>query len=336
MNWLHVTNGDGASDLIKHSTVPGDVLPWRDVMHHGPFPADKSLEALAEIRGGYLAGEILDRREVIVGFTLRDAHFQGAGRYDELVLWFEHDLLDQLQLVQILDLISKLGLRDETTVSLICIGEYPGIEPFRGLGQLTLEQAAGLMDQRRTVSESQIALARSAWAAFCGDDPLALQNFLLKADFSPLPYLKPCLERQLQEFPWISDGLTRSERQFLQLVADGTEDPARLFMRNMDFETHLFMGDWQSFVILERLCMAEFPLLTCQPTPFRYPPKDEIELEDFRAQRLLLSDHGRAVLAGQKRAGIKRDDWMGGVHLSGPEAAWQWDPDGQRLIRAGI
>ena len=329
--WLHVTNGDGAADLIKDSRLPGDVLPWRDVMHHGPFPAGKSLEELADIRAGYLAGEVLNRDEVKLGFELRDAHFRGAGRYDEMILWFEHDLLDQLQLIQILDLIPREGLKEQTKISLICIGEYPGIEPFRGLGQLTLEQAAGLIDQRQSVTEEMYRLAEKSWTAFCSETPAAIETLLSEEDFSSLPFLEPCLKRQLQEFPWINDGLTRSERQFMQMVSEGVSNPVRLFIDNMDLETHLFMGDWHSFDILDRLTQGTRPLLKSAPGKFRYPPRDEIEIEDLKAQLFSLTDHGHAVLTGECLSEIMRDEWLGGVHLSGKSPKWLWDEEGQRL-----
>lgn len=29
---LHITNGDSAAQLIRRSSLPGEVLPWRDVL----------------------------------------------------------------------------------------------------------------------------------------------------------------------------------------------------------------------------------------------------------------------------------------------------------------
>lgn len=34
---LHITNGDCAAEIIKASSLGGDVLPWRDPMHHVPL-----------------------------------------------------------------------------------------------------------------------------------------------------------------------------------------------------------------------------------------------------------------------------------------------------------
>ncbi len=42
---LHITNGDGVGNVLDACTIAGDVLPWRDPMHHGPFPAGLDLDA---------------------------------------------------------------------------------------------------------------------------------------------------------------------------------------------------------------------------------------------------------------------------------------------------
>ncbi len=47
----------------------------------------------------------------------------------------------QLQLLQLLDWFSAAELGD-TRLELICIDRFEGIEPFRGIGQLTPEQMA--------------------------------------------------------------------------------------------------------------------------------------------------------------------------------------------------
>ena len=51
----------------------------------------------------------------------------------QVVLWFEHDLYDQLQLLDILTLVSATG----GTPQLIVVGSFPGKPSFRGLGELT-------------------------------------------------------------------------------------------------------------------------------------------------------------------------------------------------------
>ena len=66
------------------------------------------------------------------------------------------------------------------------------------------------------------------------------------------------------------------------------------------------------------------------------PPKECSIPEQFAAQRLALTDAGRAALAGREdqisRQGIDR--WLGGVHLTTPGPIWRWDADARRLTLA--
>ena len=73
----------------------------------------------------------------------QEAALSAFADHEEVVLWFEHDLFCQVQLIYLLDWFAerKLG---RTKLGLVCIGEFPGIEYFHGLGQLNEAQLAGI------------------------------------------------------------------------------------------------------------------------------------------------------------------------------------------------
>ena len=131
---LHITNGDCAAELIRACGIGGDVLPWRDVLHEGPVPAGLELRELSLLRASYIAeqgwGELAQVQD---RFHERDRTLADLVRHEEVVLWFEHDLYDQLQLLQLLDWLGAAD-RSGTCISLICINRYPGVQPFHGLG----------------------------------------------------------------------------------------------------------------------------------------------------------------------------------------------------------
>lgn len=332
--FLHITNGDGAAGLLKASGLEGDVLPWRDPMHHGPFPADAGLKALSEVRGGYLAGPDLVREDVVRDFELRNEHLKSAKLYEEVVLWFEHDLLDQLQILQVLDLIAG-GFAKPPALSMICIDRFQGVEGFRGLGQLNCAQVKSLWPERKPVTDTQTALAAKGWSAFRSSDPTDLERFL-SADLSALPFLAAALKRHLEEYPATGSGLTRTEAQIVAMVAGGVHSPACLFVQNMDLETALYMGDWTTFARINVLCSGPAPLLRCEPGgEFRYPPGEQFPPKAFAAQSLHLTEAGRDVASGKRSAHglLERDEWLGGVHLKSGEPMWMWDNANQRLSR---
>src|SRR3954451_13008877 len=152
---LHVTNGDVVASTLEKLLPNDDVLPWRDPMVDGPFPAGLDPEATSRLRAAHLVGQKLDHDEVLRDFRLRDEHLASASRYREIILWFEHDLLDQLQTLQILDRLAGAELAG-TRLSMICINSFPGIDPFRGLGQLDRAQMATLLDKASVVTIQQL------------------------------------------------------------------------------------------------------------------------------------------------------------------------------------
>ncbi len=330
MTSLHITNGDGAGAIIGQTGLGGVVLPWRDTMHYGPFPAGIELNELSKVRARFFAGPGLDPDSALHAFQERDDRLHSATDFDNVILWFEHDLLDQLQILQIMDWFAEADL-GETSFDLICIDRFPGIEPFRGLGQLNAEQMASLYAKREPISDQQLGLAKAGWRAFRGSNPETLLTFM-QGDLSALPFLKPALTRHLQEYPAYKTGLMRTERQILELVRNGVTTPGRIFSANMAQETALFIGDYAMFGHIGRLCADDGALLSSESDQiFRYPPHDPILPDDFRRQRLRLTELGREVLDGtiDAFALINRDQWLGGVHLCSNRGLWTWDADTQ-------
>ncbi len=323
---MNITNGDGAAGLLKASAIDGDVLPWRDTMHEGPFPQGLDFDEVSKVRAHYLAGADLIDEDIARDFALRNEHLNAAAQYEKVILWFEHDLLDQLQILQILDWFEGSKF-DIGKLSLICIDRFEGIDNFRGLGQLTPAQISTLADIAQPITEEQLKLAKAGWFAFRSSNPLDLLEFL-KGDLSALPFLKATLLRHLQEYPWISDGLNRTERQLLTLIARNIDAPRELFFENMAAEEVLFMGDWTTFSHIVNLHTARVPLVTVQSGKAFMHPREIIgSRKDFAEQRLLLTDAGNRVISGALNARdvLDRDYYLGGVHIKSGQAMWMWN-----------
>jgi len=132
--FLHVANGTSTTMTIEAAGIPGLLSIWADVLYEGPVPGGSSDDELAAVRAEFLAGDdpvdpVNDLRRWRQAIVEHDA-------YDELVLWFEHDLFDQLDLIQVLTFIRD-RVPAAKPVSLICIGSFPGRPSFKGLGELS-------------------------------------------------------------------------------------------------------------------------------------------------------------------------------------------------------
>lgn len=315
---LHITNGDSVVGTFRQVKFPGAYLPWRDVLHDGPVPQTSTLSELSDVRAQALAGFGWgdSYQKTRAGFAARDQALENFRQHEEVVLWFEHDLYDQLQLIQLLDWFAQQEL-GKIKLSLIQIDSFPGVKPFYGLGQLSGPQLARLFPTRATVTSAHLSAAREAWQAFCASDPAALQE-QARQKSPALPFLAAALQRFLEEYPWASDGLSRTERQLLQAAAGGKRKRTEIYFESRKQED-MPWGDASVFLRMEWLSSGPKPAL--QTTQ-----KDEY----------VITDHGRQLLAGQAdwiklHGGINR--WLGGVHLAGEQPQWRWDGNKKTLLQ---
>ncbi|MGH8677805.1 MAG: hypothetical protein ACREUQ_05570 [Burkholderiales bacterium] len=328
---LHITNGDVAVERMREGGLPGSYLAWRDVLHEGPVPHTETLGEISAIRAHYLA-EAGYGRDVRIHdqFNARDAALVHAAAHDEVVLWFEHDLFDQLQILQILDWLAVNA--HAAKVYLIIVGSYPGIARFVGLGQLSPAQFVGLFGSRIPATKAHFDTARRAWAAFRQPTPQPWAATLYH-DIPPLPYLREAVVRMLEELPSVANGLSRTDHAALGVIADGTYAPHAIFASVQALEERPFMSDWSFWRVLANLAQEPNPLIKVEGADrFLYPPRDPGD-PLFELQRLMLTEAGIEVLEKRSDAIALRsiDRWFGGTHLTA-DAVWRWDADAQRLV----
>jgi hypothetical protein len=321
---LHVLNGDATRSKLLRSSVPGTFVVWADVLHDGPVPAGISEDELTRLRAGHFAAQ-LDESEATVLEMARgwNAALARYREFTEVVFWLEHDLFDQLILLRHLDWLSSID-RAGTTFSLICIGAFPGVPRFFGLGPLTPEQLATLPVQRTTITERQIALGAHGWSLFRASDPRPLFDWAA-GDLPELPFVPGALRRHFEDYPSLANGLSRSERQMLSALCQRDLTFHELFAACQNMEERVYMGDTTFRSILHGLAEGRNPLVRTAVQAATHPA----------SVRFALSDLGGVVLSGGADHvdlnGIDR--WMGGVHLTSANP-WRWDPDSESLTLA--
>src|SRR3954468_2725101 len=332
--FLHVANGTCTTRLIEAAGISGVRSIWADPLYEGPVPEGLSDGELLVVRARFLAGSAGAVSAAWAGpdpalnpaNDLREwrAVIERHESYDELILWFEHDLFDQLNLIQLLTWVREC-VPATKPVSLICVDAFPGRDDFKGLGQLTPGELATLMEARQQVGASHYALAKRAWLAFRAPTPEALDR-LRGQETAALPFLAPAITRFLQEYPSTRDGLSRTERRLLELAGADGISLATAFPRMHDGEEVYYVTD-SSLAALARTLAATSPaLLTFDAS--------EVDRAAGLRGRVMLTDAGRLVLSG----GLDRvtacgiDRWLGGVHLQTDATVWRWDDARQRIV----
>jgi hypothetical protein len=313
---LHITNGESVTGTFRQVRFPGIYLAWNDVLHDGPVPQTETLAELSEIRAQALAGfGCGDPEKLRVGFAARDRMLEDFRKHQDVVLWFEHDLYDQLQLLQLLDWFNQQDL-GAVNLELIQINSYPGVRPFYGLGQLSGPQLPRLFPARKRVTREQKIIATEVWQAFRAADPGALME-LSRQEFPEMPFLAAALVRFLEEYPSTKDGLSRTERQALQAAAAGKRKKNEIYFESRKQED-VPWGDASVYLRLDWLSAGPNPALV------------EATKNEFS-----ITDSGRQLLEGKADWITLQghvDRWLGGVHLTGEQPQWRWDAEKKTLV----
>lgn len=324
---LHIHNGDSSADVLRESNLEGEHLAFREALLEGATPQGLSNGEWVGVRAACLADDYaLNYQECQDDLSRQQEALLKIAEHEEVILWFEHDLFCQIHLVYLLNLFSEMNL-STTTLSLVCIHEFPGKENFRGLGELSPQQMASLFDRRMEVTDEQMQIAQQAWEAYCSPTPKALEDFLTQ-ETSALPFLKAALQKHLARFPSVKNGLGFVENKALELLRQGHSNFTTLFPAFGNLEPVFGFGDWQFWNLVKRLAQANEPALTIDVQDLQEAMKSRAFLEvPMRITRC-----GEEVLSGKKdftrTNGV--DSWLGGVHLMA-DNLWRWNEDNQTV-----
>lgn len=229
---MHVTNGDCALPALRAAGVgEEEILIWADPLHDGPVPGGLDHAALRAVREGFLGADFRARDERL------DAALAGG---EPIVLWFEADLFDMLNVLQVLD---RAGAAD---VRLVLVGQ----RRWRSVTEVPGDELAALGRDAVPVSDAQFDLARRAWAAFTAPTPFPLEP--LAAGTPELPAVGQALRRLLEELPGVGDGLGRTERQLRAALTNGATTREEAFMAAARMEERPYLGDTSAWRILDR------------------------------------------------------------------------------------
>jgi len=302
MSRILITNGDHAANALAAHFPDAEILIWRDVLVEGPVPGGIDDEALADIRARYIE-DAFGMQDVRADFARRDEAFQRIKPEDRVELWFETDLHDQLQLIQILARFEASKVIPELWLT---VAAPPMIQHIDRMAESLTRVSPAHLDE-----------GAELWFTFRRKDPEALWEV---ADVEQvIPGARAAMYRLLGEFPGAQDGLSRIERYALLAIRDGAIAPALAFRHYQQTEPLPFLGDLGFFHRLDALAFARHPLIRGIPEGGIAEASRTKRMLEYAHAQIELTAVGHEVLEAKadfvKLNGVDR--WVGGVHLNG-------------------
>ncbi len=311
MQRVHVRCGSDIFERLDLAGIEGAFFEFSDPVCQGPLPnsgyGTDVLRARSQfISSAYRLGTPEKEQERLQGqYALLDR----LDTFDEIILWFEHDLYDQSILIRFL---ANLAHRDDTwrKCRLVDVGNYVGTKGFFGLGNLEASDLARLEREASPITFDMVERGADIWGAFCSSNPEDLFQHT-QTHHTGLPWLSSALLRHIQELPWTTNGLSLTEQRILEAAAKGDLTPVRIFRRiHFELEPAPYLGDIMFWHVMDGLASAQTPALT----PFSSP-----------CAPVTLTDFGHELLYNAKDflAYNTIDRWWGGLHLT--HDCWRYD-----------
>lgn len=231
----HIFNGDFALKLWRQKMLPGESLVWREIYLEGPLPDTEDLACFRWARAKYLSAfaelSPVDEAQIFRQLEEMDNWILQLPENSTLQLWFDSCIFDQTILMRILYLLDRK--RDYSIwVSLYCCeGCCLSLEDFeRGI------------DQSVKLDPEDWALGKRAWECFRSQEAEKMLQLAQQEKFEHLLQMKKALFRCAEEVP-DSNGLTRTQRQILELIAKGNSGFVEIFQGLDAYEETPFLGD---------------------------------------------------------------------------------------------
>lgn len=254
MNILHILNGDATLQVFEQTGLEGTAIVWREVLSEGPLEENIGSAGFWKTRAEFIGKTFHEPPEKYQESVL-DQLADLSHVYDKINLWFEFDLHCQVNLLGVMNYLKQKADLSLPSVYLICPSEFPGVENFRGLGELNGEQLEYLYDNIRVqLSEIDFVVAAEAWTCYLYNDAAKLKVYLETNTFwANLQCLKPAMEAHVKRLQVNQKGLNDIEQKLFDIYNSGLNTRPDIYASFWKTEKIYGMGDSEIDIYLNRL-----------------------------------------------------------------------------------
>lgn len=213
---LHITNGDILTNKLNTLKLEGDIITWREMLCEGKTETSVGSESFWKTRFEFLNKNYKVSKSWFIDKTLKEYRtLCNHKQEDRIVLWFDFDLFDQINLLAVISWLKTH--RPYAEISLVSSEAEKNSVNIIGLGRLDDEQLRKLYTNRTLLTQDDIEYADYVWQLYCSDNPIRLEN-LKDFDSFQFSHLSSAIEAHLMRFPTIRNGLNEVENNILRLA----------------------------------------------------------------------------------------------------------------------
>ena len=218
-NVLHILNGDSTYGIFKQTSIPGDVVVWREMLCEGNVVKDVGSDPFWKERYSYFEKELgVEKLEYFDKTVKKLIQLQDVAGYSEIVLWFEYDLFCQINLLALCTYLLK-SYRKDICYFLVCTGKEKGKSQLQTLADYSPKEYENLYQNKRKIVRNHLLFAQNAWEVYAENDINKLKAF----DFNQSKkfiYLQAAIDQHLLRFK-DENGLSQIDHKILSLIDSG-------------------------------------------------------------------------------------------------------------------
>jgi hypothetical protein len=212
---LHITNGDSTTNYLQKLKFSGEFITWREMLCEGKTTSDVGSEAFWKNRFEFFKTSYNVSKQKFINYTLKEyRNLCNEKNQKEIVLWFEHDLFCQINMLAIISWLKRY--RKGYHISLVCCGKVGNSKKMLGFPELNETQLKSHFKNRIELTQDDIEYADYIWQLYCSESPLRLETVYKYNPMSPFQYLATAIEAHLKRFPSIENGLNSIENTILR------------------------------------------------------------------------------------------------------------------------
>ena len=253
-NTLHIANGDSTAEILKRTSLTGDILVWREMLCEGLICKEVGSDEFWMNRYDYFKKELEVSKLDYYDKTIKEIlKLEDVSNYSEVVLWFEFDLFCQVNLMALCTYLLQ-SYRKNTIYNLVCTGWVKGEEQLKSLADFSVDEFVNLYENKISLSKSNLEFAQNCWNVYVNNDVNELKSFNFNKQ-SKFRYLQKAIDQHLLRFPDES-GLNQIQYKILEIINSKplTElEIVRDLLIWQSQETVYGFGDLQYFQYLKKL-----------------------------------------------------------------------------------